>query len=47
MLGANPAYLQNAVAAIDKQYGSMDKFLTQDMELTPQKIMTLRSTFLQ
>ncbi|UHG93808.1 tyrosine-protein phosphatase [Spirosoma oryzicola] len=47
MLGANPAYLQNTVETIDKPYGSMDKFLTQEMELTPQKIMTLRSTFLQ
>lgn len=46
MLGANPAYLQNTFAAIDKQYGSMDKFLTKEMALTPEKRATLRSKFL-
>lgn len=47
MLAANPVYLQSAFNAIDKQYGSMDKFLTQEMELTPEKLAQLRSKFVQ
>ena len=45
MLAANPAYLQNTFAAIDRQYGSMDKFLAQEMELTPEKLATLRAKY--
>jgi protein-tyrosine phosphatase len=47
MLSANPAYLQSAFDAIDKQYGSMDKFLTQEMELTPAKLAQLRAKYVQ
>ncbi|MVM29226.1 protein-tyrosine-phosphatase [Spirosoma sp. HMF4905] len=47
MLAANPAYLQSAFDAIDRQYGSMDKFLTQEMELTPAKLAQLRNKYVQ
>ena len=47
MLAANPAYLQSAFDAIDKQYGSMDKFLVQEMELTPEKLAQLRTKYVQ
>ncbi|QHV95836.1 tyrosine-protein phosphatase [Spirosoma endbachense] len=47
MLAANPSYLQNTFDAIDRQYGSMDKFLAQEMELTPKKLTQLRSAYVQ
>ena len=47
MLAANPMYLKKTFDAIDAQYGSMDKFLAQEMELTPQKLATLRTKYLQ
>ncbi|MGA0558176.1 tyrosine-protein phosphatase [Larkinella sp. VNQ87] len=45
MLAANPAYLQNTFAAIDRQYGSMDAFLKQEMELSAEKLTALRAKF--
>ncbi|QMW01409.1 tyrosine-protein phosphatase [Spirosoma foliorum] len=47
MLAANPVYLQSAFDAIDRQYGSMDKFLAQAMELTPAKLAQLRTKYVQ
>lgn len=46
MLAANPAYLENTFRSIDKQYGSMDTFLKQEMELTPEKLAALRTKYL-
>ncbi|MFC0182215.1 protein-tyrosine phosphatase [Pseudarcicella hirudinis] len=45
LLGANPAYLENTFQAIEKQYGSMDKFLVTEMELTPEKLAALRTKY--
>lgn len=47
MLAANPAYLAGTFAAIDQQYGSVDKYLTSVMDLTPKKLLTLRAKYLQ
>jgi len=47
MLAANPAYLAGTFAAIDKQYGSVDKYLATEMGLTPKKLATLRTKYLQ
>ena len=47
MLAANPAYLEQTFAAIDAKYGSMDKFLAQEMELTPEKLAQLRTKYVQ
>ena len=47
MLAANPAYLQNMFDAIDRQYGSMDKFLTQELDLTPARLALLRAKYNQ
>ena len=47
LLAADPAYLTNFFAAIDQKYGSMNQFLTTDLELTPEKLATLRTKFLQ
>ena len=46
LLVANPAYLAGTFAAIDKQYGSVDKFLATEMGLTPQKLTALRAKYL-
>ncbi len=46
MMAADPAYLQNFFTAIDTKYGSMDKFLATEMELTPAKLAALRSKYL-
>lgn len=47
MLIANPAYLAGTFAAIDQQYGSVDKYLATVMDLTPQKLAMLRAKYLQ
>ena len=47
LLAANPAYLAGTFAAIDQQYGSLDKYLTTEMGLTPQRLATLRAKYLQ
>jgi protein-tyrosine phosphatase len=46
MMAANPAYLAGTFAAIDKQYGSMDKYLASQMDLTPKKLAALRAKYL-
>ncbi len=46
MLAANPAYLRQTFAVIDRQYGSMDNYLKTVMELTPEKLATLRAKYL-
>jgi protein-tyrosine phosphatase len=46
LLAANPAYLAGTFAAIDKQYGSVDKYLAKEMDLTPQKLAALRAKYL-
>lgn len=46
MLAANPAYLAGTFAAIDQQYGSMDKYLASQMDLTPKKLAALRAKYL-
>lgn len=47
MMAANPVYLAGTFAAIDKQYGSVDKYLATEMGLTPKKLATLRTKYLQ
>ncbi len=47
LLAANPAYLAGTFAAIDKQYGSVDKYLATEMGLTPQRRAALRTKYLQ
>jgi protein-tyrosine phosphatase len=47
MLAADPAYLQTFFTTIDKKYGSMNAFLTTEMELTPAKLAALRGKYLQ
>jgi protein-tyrosine phosphatase len=47
LLAANPAYLAGTFAAIDKQYGSVDKYLGSEMGLTPKKLAALRAKYLQ
>jgi protein-tyrosine phosphatase len=47
LLAANPAYLAGTFAAIDKQYGSVDKYLATELGLTPRKLATLRAKYLQ
>jgi protein-tyrosine phosphatase len=46
LLAANPAYLAGTFAAINKQYGSITKYLATEMGLTPQKLTTLRTKYL-
>jgi protein-tyrosine phosphatase len=46
MLAADPVYLQSFFTTIDTKYGSMDKFLTTEMELTPEKLTMLRTKYL-
>ena len=46
MMAANPAYLAGTFAAIDKQYGSVDKYLATEMGLTPKKLASLRAKYL-
>ena len=46
MLAANPTYLAATFKTINDQYGSMDSFLTSQMGLTPDKLATLRTKYL-
>ena len=46
LMAANPAYLAGTFASIDKQYGSVDKFLASQMDLTPKKLAALRAKYL-
>jgi protein-tyrosine phosphatase len=43
---ASPKYLELFFGTIDKKYGSMDKFLAQEMELTPEKRAILQAKYL-
>lgn len=47
MLDANPTYLNTFFTSIDAQYGSMKKFLTQEMGLSPEKIEKLKGLYLE
>lgn len=47
LLAANPAYLASTFAAIDQQYGSVNKYLTTEMGLTPKRLATLRAKYLR
>jgi len=47
LLAANPAYLAGTFATIEQQYGSVDKYLAQEMGLTPPKLAALRAKYLQ
>lgn len=47
LLAANPAYLAGTFATIDKQYGSIEKYLATEMGLTPRKLAALRTKYLQ
>jgi protein-tyrosine phosphatase len=46
LMAANPAYLAGTFATIDKQYGSVDKYLASQMDLTPKKLAALRAKYL-
>ena len=46
MMAADPAYLKTAVVSITAKFGSIDKFLENEIELTPNKRAQLRSKFL-
>ncbi|MGI4863777.1 MAG: tyrosine-protein phosphatase [Janthinobacterium lividum] len=46
LMAANPAYLAGTFASIDKQYGSVDKYLATEMGLTPKKLAALRAKYL-
>jgi len=46
LMAANPAYLAGTFATIDKQYGSVDKYLAKEMDLTPKKLAALRAKYL-
>ncbi len=46
MLAANPVYLEKTFETLNQKYGSMDKFTTTEMELTPEKLATLRAKYL-
>ncbi|MES2730990.1 MAG: tyrosine-protein phosphatase [Bacteroidota bacterium] len=45
MMSANPAYLEMTFKTIEQKYGSMDKFLQTEMELTPKKLAKLRAQY--
>jgi len=47
MLEANPVYIETFFKTIDAKYGSMDKFLTNEMELNADKIMRLKGLYLE
>ncbi len=46
MMAADPTYLKAAFQSIATQFGSMDKFLENQMELTPKKREELKKKFL-
>jgi protein-tyrosine phosphatase len=45
MMKADPAYLEMTFKTIEQKYGSLDQFLRTEMELTPEKLATLRKKF--
>lgn len=46
ILAADPVYLNKFLTTIDQKYGSMDQFLATEMDLTPEKLATLRAKYL-
>jgi protein-tyrosine phosphatase len=46
MMAANPQYLKTAMESITNNFGSMDKFLETEMELTKEKQKELKRKFL-
>lgn len=47
MLAANPDYIATFFNTIETKYGSMDKFLANEMELNPDKIIKLKELYLE
>lgn len=47
MLAANPAYIATFFNTIEIKYGSMDKFLANEMELSADKIVKLKELYLE
>ena len=47
MLAADPKYLELFFNTIDSKYGSMDKFLREEMELSAEKITKLKGLYLE
>ncbi len=47
LLVANPAYLAGTFAALDQQYGSVQKYLASELGLTPKRLAALRTKYLQ
>jgi protein-tyrosine phosphatase len=46
LVAMNPADLDKFFTAVNQKYGSMNSFLTTEMELTPAKLATLRAKYL-
>jgi protein-tyrosine phosphatase len=46
MLAANPEYIKTFLNTIDTKYGSMDNFLTKELELDADKIAKLKNLYL-
>ena len=47
MMAAKPAYLEATFNAIEKRYGSVNKFLTKEIGLDKAKMKTLKAKYLQ
>jgi alkaline phosphatase len=47
MMAANPGYLEQTFASIDRQYGSLANFLKKEMGLTDDKLAKLRAKYLE
>jgi protein-tyrosine phosphatase len=47
MLAANPKYIETFLQTIDAKYGSMDNFLTEELELDAEKIGWLKDLYLE
>jgi protein-tyrosine phosphatase len=47
MLAANPKYIETFLQTIDSKYGSMENFLTKELELDAQKIGRLKGLYLE
>ena len=47
MLAANPEYIESFFKTIETKYGSMDVFLKEEMELSPEKLVKLKNLYLE
>lgn len=47
LVGVKPQYLEATFSAINKKYGSVDKFLEQEMGIGPEQLKLLRSKYTQ